>query len=180
MSLSENAAAPFQARPFQANDLDRLHQINEACTPGVSRETRDDLEEIISLSECWVVIDADDAPVGFITLIEPGTLAYKSPNLRWFETWATAQSVSVIYIDRIAFAPQARGNGLGAGLYEAAALGFPDRDYLVAEVNTRPDNPGSHRFHQSFGFERVGEQGFSPDKAVAYYALPLKGRGDTD
>lgn len=166
-------------RAYQPADLDALHAINSASTPGVSHETREGLEKIIQMSVCDVFVNADGMVQGFLTLIEPGTLAYTSPNLRWFEDWQARENVSLIYVDRIALAPTARGQGLGRFLYTGTALKYGQRDFMVAEINTKPDNPGSHRFHQRFGFERVGEQNFEPyDKAVAYYALRLGGRGN--
>ena len=77
-------------------------------------------------------------------------------------------------MDRIALSPAVRGQGLGPKLYDEASQLYADRDVIVCEVNTKPDNPGSHRFHQRLGFVRVGEQDFTPyNKAVAYYALNL-------
>ncbi|MAK62623.1 MAG: hypothetical protein CMK09_16765 [Ponticaulis sp.] len=155
-------------RPYQTGDFDRLYDINYLSTPGVSDETREAFEGIVGLSIC-IVIGQETMPDGFINLIEPGTMAYKSPNLRWFEAWQAEQGGKLLYVDRIAFHPDARGQGLGRELY-AYVTEYISGDYaLGAEVNTLPNNPGSHRFHQSLGFEKVGEQAFSPEKAVAYY-----------
>lgn len=164
-------------RPYRDSDLEILHAINQASTPGVSSETSDGLSAIINVSDCNVVEGVTGEILGFITLIEPGTLAYPSPNLRWFEAWQAQEGVSLIYVDRIAFAESARGLGLGAALYDAVSAKYEDRDYMTAEVNTVPDNPGSHRFHKRMGFGRVGAQVFKPgEKAVAYYARRLNRR----
>jgi predicted GNAT superfamily acetyltransferase len=40
-------------------------------------------------------------------------------------------------------------------------------------VNTDPDNPGSHRFHQRLGFREIGRKRYSADYEVAFYARPL-------
>lgn len=157
-------------RPYEPGDLDRLHEINHLSTPGVSEESKEALAKIISLSVCIVISRGQEAD-GFINLIQPGTLAYTSPNLRWFEAWQDETGEKLLYVDRIAFHPDARGKGLGRELYAYVREYISGDISLGAEVNTVPDNPGSHRFHQSLGFEQVGEQVFTPEKAVAYYVL---------
>lgn len=160
-------------RDYQETDLSRLHEINAASTPGVSEETIEELEKIISLSSCLVAANRANDPIGFITLIPPGTLAYQSQNLRWFEGWISENPQNLIYVDRIALAPEARGQRLGDQLYVAAFERFSECDAIGCEVNTLPDNPKSHRFHARMGFDRVGEQTFAPEKAVAYYVRKL-------
>ena len=92
-------------------------------------------------------------------------------------TWLRARFDRFFYIDRIIIDAAAQGKGYGLALYqdferEARSRGLPR---LVCEVNTKPDNPGSHRFHERFGFRAVGEQYFpSYDKAVRYYENRLK------
>lgn len=161
-------------RLMQPDDFDDLFQINDASTPGVSKESRPDFQDILSLGKCFVFERAEGDVVGFVNLIEPGTSAYQSLNLRWLEDWQAREGCSQIYVDRIALTPDARGRKIGENLYAFVQAEFSDRDFITAEVNTKPDNPGSHRFHQRLGFQRVGEQEFTPEKAVAYYALPLK------
>ena len=167
-------AAGASIRPYRQSDFAALHDINAASTPGVSEETEEGLSEILSLATCFVAQDACERPIGFITLIEPGVSTYGSPNLRWFEAWQDREERSLIYVDRIAVAESARGSGLGEALYRHAFAQFADREVIAAEVNTIPDNPGSHRFHDRLGFVRVGQQVFTEgEKAVAYYIRKL-------
>ena len=161
-------------RAYQPSDLDAVYEINCQSTPGVSEETRTALEAIIALPDCHVLTGHKSEVLGFITLIQPGTFAYESPNLRWFEGWKAETGNDLIYVDRIALHQNVRGKGLGEMLYHYAFKTHAARGFITAEVNTIPDNPGSQRFHQRLGFERVGEQTFKPgEKAVAYYARPL-------
>jgi len=156
-----------QAAP---KDLDHLKKINDLSTPGVSFETKADLETILELGDTHVALGGDNRVLGFINLVAPGTTAYQSPNLRWFEAWQARVGKSVLYVDRIAIDPAARGHGIGKLLYRRAFHVSGDRDGLACEVNTLPPNPGSHRFHKRLGFEQVGDQVFDPGrKAVAYY-----------
>ena len=160
-------------RAYAPSDLQALYAINQASTPGVSHEdSAESLGALIGLGTCLVAADEAGTPLGFINLVEPLTDAYPSDNLRWLERWMKCQDTSMLYVDRIAMAEAARGQRIGQQLYEAAIAETRDRGrrWLTAEVNTDPDNPGSHRFHDRLGFVRVGEARYKPDYAVAYYA----------
>lgn len=93
----------------------------------------------------------------------------------WNIGWLKSRLGNFFYIDRIIIDRAAQGQGLGQRLYAdverfARARGH---QWLACEVNTVPDNPGSHGFHQSGGFKPLGEQVFSGLKAVRYYAKAL-------
>lgn len=162
-------------RPYRPADLPALYAINQASTPGVGHEdSADGLARWITVSTCLVVTDEQDEPLGFMTLIPPGTLAYESENLRWFERYQIGRTTSLIYVDRIALAPEVRGQRLGEALYEAAFAAFRGTDEIGCEVNTAPPNPGSHRFHQRLRFKEVGTRSYEGGaKSVAYYTRPL-------
>lgn len=161
-------------RPYRPSDLPALFAINQASTPGVGHEDRaEGLGKLIDMGTCLVAADDKDAPQGFINLITPGTMAYPSDNLRWIEDWMAREGVTAHYVDRIAIAPDARGARLGEALYNAAFEAASGRAYLTCEVNTDPDNPGSHRFHQRLGFTEIGRKRYRANYEVAYYACPV-------
>lgn len=161
-------------RPFHAADLETLYTANQASVPGVSAETLEDLTAWIEMATCLVATDSADQALGFITVMTLGLDAYPSPNMRWFESYSEATGKSVVYVDRIALLPEARGMRLGEQLYRAAFDHFSETDEMGCEVNTQPPNPGSHRFHQRLGFREVGTQTFVPgEKSVTYYARLL-------
>ena len=160
-------------RAYSPADLPALAEINAVSTPGVSDESEESLGALLEMGRCLVATDSADTPRGFINLIEPGTNAYPSKNLRWFERWQADHMTSLLYVDRIAVAAATRGQRLGEALYQAAFAQAAGRDWLTCEVNVDPSNPGSHRFHKRMGFERVGEVRYAPDYAVAYYARPV-------
>lgn len=165
-------------RPATAGDFERLFEINELSVPGVSEESASSLETILAIGETRVAVTPHSHVLGFINLVRPGTAEYKSENLRWFEAWQSEKGRSVHYVDRIAVDPATRGLGLGETLYRAAFDLAASRDGLGCEVNLLPPNPGSHRFHQRLGFEKVGRQVFEPGrKAVAYYVRPSTSSG---
>ncbi len=161
-------------RPYRPSDLPILHAANVASEPGVGSATEAELGAWIDLSTCFVATNDQDEPLGFITLIPTGEQRYDSLNLRWFEAYQARTGKRVIYVDRIALRPEARGQGLGEALYEAAFSTFSNHDEMVCEVNTRPPNDGSHRFHQRLGFVEVGQATYEPgEKAVMFYARTL-------
>ena len=158
-------------RAYTPADLPALHAINEQGVPGVSRETIESLGKWVSLSECLVAVDDAGRPIGFLNLVPPGTPAYTSPNLRWFE----ARDGKVNYVDRIAIDASARGQRIGEALYDAAFTACAGRyEAIGCEVNRLPPNPGSLRFHKRLGFEEVGSQAFVPgEKEVIYLERKL-------
>lgn len=161
-------------RPYRSDDFPTLFAANEASVPGVGAETESSLAKWIALSTCLVATHRGDQPLGFITVMELDQPEYDSPNMRWFEAYAGETGKSIVYVDRIALLPEARGQRLGEALYAAAFTQFADRDEMGCEVNTLPDNPGSHRFHKRLGFNQVGEAVYRPgEKAVRFYTRAL-------
>jgi len=89
---------------------------------------------------------------------------------------AQAVLINYFYIDRIIIDSASQGQGYGRILYEdmakfARARGY---DWLACEVNTKPDNPGSHAFHLKMGFEVMGDQAYPQyEAALRYYKKKL-------
>jgi len=94
-------------------------------------------------------------------------------NLRWLR----AHVRDFYYIDRVIIDEKAQGKGYGRRLYAdveeyARAQGYAA---LACEVNTRPNNPGSHAFHTRLGFQALGDVDYPDyDAALRYYAKPLR------
>ncbi|MCR9270589.1 MAG: GNAT family N-acetyltransferase [Hyphomonadaceae bacterium] len=160
-------------RLYRPSDFSRVFAANEASVPGVGKESEANLAQWIELSTCLVAADAEDEVLGFITVMEIGQPSYDSPNMRWFETYAAESGKSLVYVDRIALLPEARGQRLGEALYKEAFQRF-EADEIGCEVNTLPPNPGSHRFHERLGFKPVGDATYKPgEKAVRFYTRSL-------
>lgn len=156
-------------RPYSPTDLPALHAINVAGEPGVGAVAQAELEAIINAGACLVATDEAGAPLGFLLTLGPDA-AYASKNYLWFN----ARYESFAYVDRIAIAASARGQGLGSALYQAAFETYTGKALLMGcEVNTAPPNPGSMRFHTGLGFAEVGTATFTPDYSVAYLARRL-------
>lgn len=162
-------------RSFRSADLPVLHTINQAAVPGVSPETPETLAKWIALSTAFVAeAGPGGPPLGFLTLVELGTAAYDSANLRWFEARQAREGGDLIYVDRIAVDPARRSAGIGAALYRHAFAAFSHRGEIGCEVNITPPNPGSRRFHARLGFREIGQRPYDEGrKAVGYWARPL-------
>jgi predicted GNAT superfamily acetyltransferase len=98
------------------------------------------------------VAEIDGVPTGFCQVLPPGA-AYRSVNYAWL----SSRYDDFIYLDRVAVAVEHRGRGIGGRFYEEV-----ERRVLAAwftlEVNLRPRNEGSLRFHARKGFVEVGQQ----------------------
>lgn len=125
------------------------------------------LRALIQASEFNRQIDAADGVLFALTHDAPIADA-QHKNLAWLRV----RYAEFLYIDRIIVARGTQGRGLGRRLY-GAAEDFARQTGLkrmVCEVNTRPDNPGSHAFHLRSGFHAVADQDYpASDAAVRYY-----------
>jgi hypothetical protein len=162
-------------RAYRSEDFARVFAANEASVPGVGKESETSLARWIELSTCFVATDETDQALGFLTVMALHQPDYDSPNMRWFESYVAKTGKRLVYVDRIALLPEARGQNLGEALYRAAFEQFKNTDEMGCEINTLPPNPGSHRFHARLGFEQVGEATYMPgEKAVAFYTRKLR------
>ena len=91
---------------------------------------------------------------GFLLAFDE-TAAYRSQNYLWF----CEHYDRFVYVDRVVIAPGARRCGLARLLYEELferAVGAGHR-IVGCEVNIRPANPVSQRFHATMAFRQVGQ-----------------------
>jgi uncharacterized protein len=133
-------------------DFATMSVINEDNVPAVNHLSEDDLVALVGWSSMALVAEADDGSVaGFCLVLPPGT-PYGSSNYSWF----CQRYTDFIYLDRVAVAETHRSQGIGAALYrevEARAT-VP---WFLLEVNLKPRNDGSLRFHAREGFVEVGQ-----------------------
>ncbi|SDU28727.1 GNAT family N-acetyltransferase [Stappia sp. ES.058] len=160
---------PIHVRRIAPDDFSAVLAINQACLPAVNGLTVADLRALTRISVTTLVACAGEHPVGILVCLDHDA-DYESRNF----TWLKENLRHFTYVDRIAVAPGARDRAVGQRLYrallehlasDAARRGLP----LACEVNTRPPNPGSMRFHGRLGFVEIGKQDLG-DKAVSYLA----------
>ena len=139
-------------RRLTPEDVPRMVVINEQGLPGTGKVSEAEMADLLSLSELALGYDDDNVLNGFVLCLLPKT-SYGSLNYAWFNQHYD----EFLYVDRIAVAENVRSRGIGTHLYNkvidhAQQLGVP----VTAEVSLRPPNPGSMRFHNRHGFEKVG------------------------
>lgn len=158
-------------RKWQPEDLPAAHAINEAAVPAVSAVTMEALKAQVETALTTLVAVEDGVLRGFL-LCYGEDAPYRSPNYLWF----VQRYGTFAYVDRVAVEAGATGRGLGAALYDAleAELG-KTKPLLLCEVNLRPPNPGSLRFHQRRGFTEVGRlESEDGEKEVVMLAKDLR------
>jgi hypothetical protein len=142
-------------RPLEQADLSVACAINQANVPEVGDATVEHLAWLVDESDVSLAAQADGQLVGHLIALCPGS-TYTSPNYTWF----AARYDDFLYVDRIAVIATARHGGVASMLYDAAEEHARQRGtpMLACEVNVRPRNEASLRFHEGRGFRPVGEQ----------------------
>jgi predicted GNAT superfamily acetyltransferase len=140
-------------RPLRATDLPACVTLNNDAIPAVSEASAEKLQTLVATSLVSLVAEHDGAIVGFCVNFGPDA-DYRSVNYRWF----CDRYDDFAYLDRIVVSPDARNLGIGAALYAAVEEHIAGTPWLFCEVNLRPRNDGSLRFHERLGFVEVGQQ----------------------
>ena len=144
--------------------------LNNAAVPALSELTASDLTLLVGFAEYALAVRRNNELVGFCLTFPPG-VDYPSPNYRWFEM----RYHSFSYLDRIVVHESVRNRGAGAAMYaELERRINGELPWLLCEVNVRPHNGGSLRFHHRIGFVEVGQQNTSAgEKRVSLLAKRL-------
>lgn len=138
---------------IEPGDFSNVLALNEESVPHVNSIGHDELLWFADHAACFRAARINNRLAGFLIGLRPGT-AYASPNYRWF----CDNYDDFAYVDRVAVSAWARRKGVAEALYQAFAGSQPDAPVMTCEVNLRPPNDGSMRFHQRMGFRQVGSQ----------------------
>lgn len=141
-------------RNVETKDLNDILKLNNENTPAVSDLDMPKLEKLIEMADfTWVIDDQEKNKIaGFCIVFSPNT-DYQSANYQWVcKNYSEFQ-----YLDRVVVSNDYQGRGLGKELYAKWFELSPNLPLLL-EVNTKPRNEGSIRFHEKLGFSSVGEQ----------------------
>ncbi len=144
----------MQIRDVQASDIDDVLALNEASVPHVSSISRTDMQWFAEHAHHFRVAVLDTKLAGFMIGLRPG-LPYSSLNYRWF----SENYDDFGYVDRVAVAEFARRKRIASTLYEDfAGQLVGEVGVMTCEVNIRPPNESSMRYHERHGFRRVASQ----------------------
>ena len=154
----------------EASMLGSVLALNESEVPHLGKVDADRMAWFAGNASYFRVAMADDRLAGFLVGLRPGT-RYQSPNYRWF----CARYDDFAYVDRVAVAADFRRHGLASRLYDDFAASVPASvSVMTCEVNIRPPNEESMRFHRRLGFRQVGTQATeNGSKEVALLAKTL-------
>ncbi|MEO6123430.1 MAG: GNAT family N-acetyltransferase [Ilumatobacteraceae bacterium] len=158
----------MEIRLLQSADLDACVALNNDSIPAVSEADNAKMQRLVDESLLSLVVECDGQIVGFCINFGPGA-DYASVNYRWF----CDRYDDFAYLDRIVVAPTARNMGIGASIYAAVQEHIVGPPWLFCEVNLRPRNDGSLRFHERLGFVEVGQQETDYGILVSMLAKPL-------
>ena len=143
------------------SDLDSIWSINEQGLPGTGQVSKEGILQLLEFSSLSLGAYREGELLGFVICLPPKT-AYGSLNYAWFNKRFDA----FLYVDRIAVSKELRSRGIGTMLYEhVVSYSIKHNLPVAAEVNLKPPNPGSMRFHSRFNFEQIGTLQHE-DKAV--------------
>jgi len=163
----------FTLRDVHEKDAPAIAALNNAAVPNVNALEQEALFGLAEMADYARVAVDDTGVLGMMLAFGPGA-SYDSLNYRWFDE----RHDSFLYVDRVVVAESARGCGVGKRLYaDLTAFAESRSDWLACEVNERPSNPGSMRFHEALGFRIVGRQETEGGtKSVALMLKPLPQR----
>ena len=156
-------------RPLEPADLAACVELNNGSVPAVSEADLAKMTSLVDESLLSLVAEIDGEVAGFCVNFGPGA-DYESVNYQWFSD----RYAEFVYLDRIVVAPTARNQGIGAAFYSAVEEHIAGTPWLLCEVNLRPRNDGSLRFHARLGFEEVGQQETSYGVLVSMLAKDLR------
>jgi len=144
----------YQIRDIDAASIAAVHEMNEHALPHVNSMAQAYFRSQLDSPGYFRAVYADDVPLAFLLAMDEGA-DYGSLNFQWFRS----RYDRFVYIDRVVVAPGSRRCGLGAALYGDLAQWAAGRTpRLACEVNVRPPNDPSLRFHRGLGFVPVGTQ----------------------
>ena len=136
------------------SELAEVWRLNQDSVPHVGDVDFAAMEWYAANAHYFRVATLDDTLAGYLIGMRPG-LSYASLNYRWF----SKRYDDFGYVDRVAVAPEARRRGVASALYEDfAATLRGEVKVMTCEVNIRPPNESSMRYHEQHGFVQVGSQ----------------------
>ena len=159
----------MESRPLLHEDASSVWIINEQGLPGTGKVTVEEISHLIDISDVSLGVFEHDKMVGFVICLSPN-LDYGSLNYAWFNE----NYDEFLYVDRIAVATEHRNNGIGSYIYQKLIdISEQKQIPITAEVNLKPPNPGSMRFHHRFDFSEVGVLNHL-DKSVTMFLRQMK------
>ena len=153
------------------SDLDFVLSLNQDSLPAVSQLDLSKINHFLQISSYFKIFKIDDKPVGFLIGLKPRK-DYISENY----IWINQRYDSFIYVDRIIIDINYRNRGLGFYFYNHLIKSMGGKvESIFCEVNIKPYNKQSIKFHKKYGFEEIGKQDTKKGKKrVVYMKYKIK------
>ncbi len=145
--------------------FDFILESNNINKPKVGYLYKERLQLLLKQANYCKVAKFNGEPSGFLLCL-PENKEYDSINYEW----VSKRYSNFMYIDRISILPKFQNEKIGSALYTdliyfSVLEGY---DHILCEVNIKPANPGSIRFHKRFDFEECGSQFTQAKKLESY------------
>ena len=149
------------------DDIPVVTDLNQKFLPAVGLLGIENMNHFLIISSYFKIIKVNENLVGFMIGLLPG-VDYESVNYKWFSD----NYSSFTYVDRIVIAKKYQNRGLGNLFYDDFKNSFKNQaDLICCEVNIRPQNKQSMRFHKNYGFKEVGRQNVENNKKTVSYMV---------
>lgn len=144
----------LQVRKVDSVNVSTIHSMNEHALPHVNSMPLDYFHAQVDSDSYFRAVYAGGRPVAFLLAMSEAA-DYDSLNFLWFR----GHYDRFVYIDRVVVDPSHRRHGHGLALYKDLTEWSAGRTpRLACEVNIRPPNEPSMRFHRGQDFIPVGTQ----------------------
>ena len=146
------------------DDLEFILSLNEDSMPAVSSSNLEMMKHFLVISDYFKVCKVNGEPIGFLIALLPAK-DYNSEHYQWFND----KYDSFIYVDRIIFNKSYQKQGYGTILYNDLINSIKNKSLDIAcEINLKPYNEQSIKFHDKYGFKEVGRKDVNIEKSVIY------------
>lgn len=143
-----------EIRIVEGEAIPAVHAMNERALPHVNSMPEAYFHARARSEGYFRAAYRGGEPAGFLLAMNEAA-DYDSLNFLWFRD----HYQSFIYVDRIVVGEDHRRCGLAALLYrDLVQWARPRAPRIACEVNLRPPNEPSLRFHEGLGFAPVGTQ----------------------
>ena len=146
------------------NDLKSILSLNQESIPAVSSSNLEMMKHFLIICDYFKICKINGEIIGFLNALLPSK-DYNSEHYKWFND----RYESFIYVDRIIINKSYQNQGYGTVFYDDLINSIENKPLDIAcEINTKPYNNQSIRFHKKYGFKEVGRKDINIDKSVIY------------